>query len=232
MHLQVTPRRYPRGLRNRTHRGSVRNDANAGSLLTRAGRQWLRTEAWTALSAEQRRLTRTHRRLIASLRPLIRARSAHRPGGRHFSRGAAAADDSGVATARKLARVIHAMLRTTQGWQLTPRQPQAAAPRPRSDANGLRMLRILVEPQLVNRPARAHSHEEGGLRPLANQRFIGAFSAFSAVTALFKYCEKFSPLFYREPELALSCLSTAPNCAISEPYCAQFPARCASIARS
>jgi transposase len=44
-----------------------------GRLLTRAGRQWLRTEAWMALSAEQRRLTRTHLRLLASLRPLIRA---------------------------------------------------------------------------------------------------------------------------------------------------------------
>lgn len=190
-----------------------------GQLLTRAGRQWLRTEAWPSLSAEQRRLTRTHGRLIAALRPLIRAldrriaqvattipaaqllqtipgigphrallicaealpisrfrtpnhlasyaglapRSSqtgqrgvrHGPlpaGVNRWLRGALvrsvvshvrSAPDSDlsrfyiacktrlgwpvarVATARKLARVIHAMLRTKQGWRLTPRQPQA-----------------------------------------------------------------------------------------------------------
>lgn len=190
-----------------------------GHLLTRAGRQWLRTEAWAALSAEQRRLTRTHVQLIASLRPLIRAldrriahvaatireaqllqtipgigphrallicaevlpierfrtphhlasyaglapRSSqtgvrgvrHGPlpaGANRWLRGALVrsvvshvrtAPDSAlsqfyvacktrlgwpvarVATARKLARVIHAMLRTKQGWHRTQRQPQA-----------------------------------------------------------------------------------------------------------
>lgn len=44
-----------------------------GRLLTRAGRQWLRTTAWPHLSREQRVLVRTHLRVIAGLRPFIRA---------------------------------------------------------------------------------------------------------------------------------------------------------------
>ena len=48
-----------------------------GRLLTRAGRQWLRTEAWPALGLEQRALVRSHLRVIAGLRPLIRALDRH-----------------------------------------------------------------------------------------------------------------------------------------------------------
>ena len=44
-----------------------------GRLLTRAGRRWLRTEAWPHLSAEQRAVARSHLRVIAGLRPLIGA---------------------------------------------------------------------------------------------------------------------------------------------------------------
>jgi transposase len=44
-----------------------------GALLTRAGRQWLRTVAWPQLSREQRVLVKSHGRIIAQLRPLIRA---------------------------------------------------------------------------------------------------------------------------------------------------------------
>lgn len=44
-----------------------------GRLLTRGGRQWLRETAATHFSAEQRRLVRTHLKLIAQGRPLIRA---------------------------------------------------------------------------------------------------------------------------------------------------------------
>ena len=44
-----------------------------GRLLTRAGRDWLRSVAWPHLAHEQRRLVRTHLRLIGSLRPLVRA---------------------------------------------------------------------------------------------------------------------------------------------------------------
>lgn len=44
-----------------------------GRLLTGAGHQWLRAVAWPRLSLEQRRLLRTHVRLIASVRPLVRA---------------------------------------------------------------------------------------------------------------------------------------------------------------
>jgi transposase len=44
-----------------------------GRLLTRAGRQWLRTNAWPHLGREQRVLVRSHLRVIAGLRPLIRA---------------------------------------------------------------------------------------------------------------------------------------------------------------
>lgn len=43
-----------------------------GRLLTRAGRQWLREVAGPRLGPEQRRLIRTHLRLIAQLQPLIR----------------------------------------------------------------------------------------------------------------------------------------------------------------
>ncbi len=44
-----------------------------GELLTRTGRAWLRTTAWPKLSPEQRRLVRTHLRLVAQLQPLVRA---------------------------------------------------------------------------------------------------------------------------------------------------------------
>ena len=44
-----------------------------GRLLTRAGWEWLRTEAWPQFSVEQRALARSHRRIIRGLRPLIRA---------------------------------------------------------------------------------------------------------------------------------------------------------------
>jgi transposase len=48
-----------------------------GRLLTRGGRQWLRTEAWAHLGREQRALVRSHLRVIAGLRPLIRALDRH-----------------------------------------------------------------------------------------------------------------------------------------------------------
>jgi transposase len=48
-----------------------------GELLTRAGRQWVRTEAWPHLGLEQRALVRSHFRVIAGLRPLIRALDRH-----------------------------------------------------------------------------------------------------------------------------------------------------------
>lgn len=48
-----------------------------GKLLTREGRRWLRQEAWPKLGAEQRRLIRTHLKLIAELRPLIRGLDRH-----------------------------------------------------------------------------------------------------------------------------------------------------------
>ncbi len=48
-----------------------------GRLLTRAGRQWLRHEAWGQLSGEQRAVVRSHLRLLAGLRPLIRACDHH-----------------------------------------------------------------------------------------------------------------------------------------------------------
>jgi transposase len=48
-----------------------------GRLLTRAGRQWVRTEAWPHLGLEQRALVRSHLRVIAGLRPLIRAIDKH-----------------------------------------------------------------------------------------------------------------------------------------------------------
>jgi transposase len=48
-----------------------------GQLLTRAGRQWVRTEAWPHFGLEQRALVRSHFRVIAGLRPLIRALDRH-----------------------------------------------------------------------------------------------------------------------------------------------------------
>jgi len=48
-----------------------------GRLLTRAGRQWVRTEAWPHLGLEQRALVRSHFRVMAGLRPLIRALDRH-----------------------------------------------------------------------------------------------------------------------------------------------------------
>ena len=42
-----------------------------GRLLTRAGRQWLRTTAWAQLTPEQQRLARTHLRLVAHFSRLI-----------------------------------------------------------------------------------------------------------------------------------------------------------------
>ncbi|MGH7443982.1 MAG: IS110 family transposase [Longimicrobiales bacterium] len=44
-----------------------------GRLLTRTGQKWLRNEAWPKLGTEQRRLIRTHMRLIAHIQPLVRA---------------------------------------------------------------------------------------------------------------------------------------------------------------
>lgn len=43
-----------------------------GRLLTRAGRKWLREEAWQGLSPEQRRFVRTQMRLLKGLAPMIR----------------------------------------------------------------------------------------------------------------------------------------------------------------
>ena len=48
-----------------------------GRLLTRAGRRWIRTDAWPSLSLEQRAVVRSHLRVIAGLRPLIRALDRH-----------------------------------------------------------------------------------------------------------------------------------------------------------
>lgn len=48
-----------------------------GRLLTRAGRQWVRTAAWPHLGQEQRALVRSHLRVIRGLRPLIRALDRH-----------------------------------------------------------------------------------------------------------------------------------------------------------
>jgi transposase len=48
-----------------------------GRLLTRAGREWVRTVAWSPLGLEQRALVRSHLRVIAGLRPLIRALDRH-----------------------------------------------------------------------------------------------------------------------------------------------------------
>lgn len=48
-----------------------------GRLLTRAGWQWLKTEAWPHLSGEQRAVVRSHRRVLRELTPLIRAADRH-----------------------------------------------------------------------------------------------------------------------------------------------------------
>ena len=48
-----------------------------GRLLTQAGWQWLKTEAWPHLSGEQRAVVRSHRRLLRDLTPLIRAADRH-----------------------------------------------------------------------------------------------------------------------------------------------------------
>ena len=48
-----------------------------GRLLTRDGRRWIRTDAWPHLGLEQRALVRSHLRVIAGLRPLIRALDRH-----------------------------------------------------------------------------------------------------------------------------------------------------------
>ena len=48
-----------------------------GRLLTRAGREWLKTTAWPRFSLEQRALVRTHVRVIRGLRPLVQAVDRH-----------------------------------------------------------------------------------------------------------------------------------------------------------
>jgi transposase len=48
-----------------------------GRLLTAAGWRYVRETAWPRLSGEERALVRTHRRLIAELRPMIRALEHH-----------------------------------------------------------------------------------------------------------------------------------------------------------
>jgi len=48
-----------------------------GRLLTRAGRQWLRHEAWSSLSREQQAVVKSHLRLLARLRSLIHACDRH-----------------------------------------------------------------------------------------------------------------------------------------------------------
>jgi transposase len=48
-----------------------------GRLLTKSGQRWLRTEAWSKLGTEQRRLIRTHLRLIQQLQKLVRGIDRH-----------------------------------------------------------------------------------------------------------------------------------------------------------
>lgn len=48
-----------------------------GRLLTEAGQRWLRTEAWPHLGPEQRRLIRSHLRLIAQLQRLVQGLDRH-----------------------------------------------------------------------------------------------------------------------------------------------------------
>jgi transposase len=44
-----------------------------GRLATQRGREWLRREAWPQLGREQRRVVRSHLRLVRALDPMIRA---------------------------------------------------------------------------------------------------------------------------------------------------------------
>jgi len=89
--VYVTPgsqREWATLIRHRTalvaHRTAVANRVHAqlharglilerGRLLTRAGRQWVRTTAATQFGLEQRALVRSHLRIIVGLAPLIRA---------------------------------------------------------------------------------------------------------------------------------------------------------------
>jgi transposase len=48
-----------------------------GRLLTRAGRDFLRSEGWPRFGIEQRAVVRSHLRLIAALQPLVRAIDRH-----------------------------------------------------------------------------------------------------------------------------------------------------------
>lgn len=48
-----------------------------GRLLTRHGVSWLRTEAWPKLGPEQRRMIRTHLKLISTLRPILQGLDRH-----------------------------------------------------------------------------------------------------------------------------------------------------------
>jgi transposase len=48
-----------------------------GRLLTRTGVRWLHQEAWPKLGEEQRRFIRTHLKLIATMRPMLRGLDQH-----------------------------------------------------------------------------------------------------------------------------------------------------------
>lgn len=48
-----------------------------GHLLTRAGVQWLRKEAWPRLTSEQRRMIENHLQLLRELRPLVHLLDKH-----------------------------------------------------------------------------------------------------------------------------------------------------------
>jgi transposase len=48
-----------------------------GRLVTRRGRQWVRTMAWPRFTPEQRAVVRSHFRVIAGLSPLLRAIDRH-----------------------------------------------------------------------------------------------------------------------------------------------------------
>ena len=62
-------------LANRIHAQLHRHGLHLerGRLLTRAGRQQVRTAAWPALTIEERALVRSHLRVVRGLQPLIRA---------------------------------------------------------------------------------------------------------------------------------------------------------------